>query len=477
MELHIVIDGDQDLAGQIYRQLSAAIRCGRLGDGQRLPPSRLLAAQLGLSRKTVTQAYARLTYEQLLVGRIGLGSFVNGPAAPQPRRQGAGQLASAARIRHWEGMATPLRQRPPEGRSRYEFLGGCSTPSHFPQDAWRRCVLHALRQDGRLRGRYGQTAGLPALREAIARHAAFARGLACTAAQVIVTSGAQQGLDVLGRLLLEPGDIVAVEEPGYPMARLVFASQGARVIGVALDAEGMLVERIPDGTRLIYVTPTHQFPLGMPMSAARRLALLARARQLGAIIIEDDYDSAFRYEGRPSATLHSMDTDGLVAYLGTFSKILLPELRLGYLVLPEALLHGALTVKHLSDWHSATMHQAALAKFIEDGYLLKHIRRCHALYAGRRKRLQAWFDGALAPWFQLVPAMAGFHVAALCKTPLDVALLLRLARRADVGLYSLQPFYHGTPSQAGLLLGYGAIDQLDIDVALGRVRDILLQMD
>ncbi|MDC8756347.1 PLP-dependent aminotransferase family protein [Janthinobacterium fluminis] len=476
MELHIVLDGGRDLAGQVYRQLSEAIRAGRLADGQQVPPSRLLAQQLGLSRKTVAQAYARLTLERLLVGRVGVGSFVCAPAAARPRVQAAAQLASAAVLRKWEAMATPLRRAAPQLRSRFDFLGGSTTPSHFPQDAWRRCVLHALRQDAQVRGRYAATEGLPALREAIARHTAFSRGLVCTAAQVLVTNGTQQALDLLGRLLLEPGCSVAVEEPGYPMARALFASHGARVLGVPVDAEGIVAASIPDGVSLIYVTPTHQFPLGMPMSVARRHALLARARAIGAIVVEDDYDSAFRYEGRPADSLQSLDTHGIVAFVGSFSKVLLPELRLGYAVLPQPLLPAALTVKHLSDWHCATMPQHALAKFIDDGYLLKHIRRCHALYAARRERLLQWFAGPLAPWFRLVPASAGFHVAALCVVPLDVALLIRLARRADVGLYPLAQFYADSPPQQGLLFGYGAIDVLDIDVALARVRDILLAM-
>jgi GntR family transcriptional regulator/MocR family aminotransferase len=477
MELHIVIDGRKDLAGQLYRQLNDAIRSGRLAPGQQLPPTRLLAGQLGLSRKTVAEAYGRLTLDRLLVGRVGAGSFVQAPAARRAPSLGGAGLASAAIVRKWEGMATPLRHPMPEGRSRYEFIGGCATPGHFPMDEWRRCVMYALRQDAALRGRYADAEGLPVLRAAIARHIAFARGVVCTASNVVVTNGAQQALDLLGRVLLEPGCVVAVEDPGYPAARQLFASQGARIACIPVDAEGMLVDRIPDGTRLIYVTPAHEFPLGMPMSVARRGALLARARDIGAVIIEDDYDSEFRYEGRPTDSLQSMDQDGIVVFVGTFSKVMLPELRLGYMVLPEVLLNAVLTVKHLSDWHTGTMNQHALAKFIGDGYLQKHIRRCHAIYATRRERLQTLFATLLAPWFELVPATAGFHLAALCRRDLDIGLLLRLARRADVGLYALSGFYAEEPPRQGLFLGYGAIDTLDIEPALTRVRDILGEMD
>jgi GntR family transcriptional regulator/MocR family aminotransferase len=480
MELHIVIEGRKDLAGQVYRQLSDAIRSGRLAPGQQLPPTRLLAGQLGLSRKTVAAAYARLTLDQLVAGRVGAGSFVQAPVAPRTHaleRIERSGLASDDIVRKWDSMATPLRHPLPEGRSRYEFIGGCATPGHFPMDQWRRCVMHALRQDPALRGRYGEAEGLPVLRNAIARHIAFARGVVCTPGNVVVTNGAQQALDLLGRVLLEPGCLVAVEDPGYPAARGLFASQGAQVVGIPVDGEGILAERIPDGTRLVYVTPAHQFPLGMPMSAARRRALLARARTIGAIIIEDDYDSEFRYEGRPTDSLQSMDTDGIVVFVGTFSKVMLPELRLGYMVLPDTLLNATLTVKHLTDWHTSTLSQHALAKFIADGHLQKHIRRCHGIYATRRERLQTLFATLLAPWFELVPAEAGFHLAALCKREVDIPLLLRLARLADVGLYSLASFYASHPPRQGLFLGYGAIDTLDIEPALTRVRDILQQME
>jgi GntR family transcriptional regulator/MocR family aminotransferase len=476
MELHIVIEGRKDLTGQLYRQLSDAIRSGRLAAGQQLPPTRLLAERLGLSRKTVAEAYGRLALDKLVVGRVGAGSFVQAPAAPRAQRVERSGLASADIVRKWDSMATPLRHPLPEGRSRYEFIGGCATPGHFPMDEWRRCLMYALRQDPALRGRYGEAEGLPVLREAIARHIAFARGVVCTPANLVVTNGAQQALDLLGRVLLEPGCVVALEDPGYPAARGLFASQGAQVVGVPVDGEGMLVDRIPDGARLIYVTPAHQFPLGMPMSVARRRALLARARDIGAIIIEDDYDSEFRYEGRPRDSLQSMDSEGIVVFVGTFSKVMLPELRLGYMVLPEPLVNATLTVKHLTDWHTNTMNQHALAKFIGDGYLQKHIRRCHDIYATRRERLQTLFAALLAPWFEVVPAEAGFHLAALCRKEVDIELLLRLARRTDVGLYSLANFYADQPPQQGLFLGYGAIDTLDIEPALTRVRDILVEM-
>ncbi|MGK5027493.1 PLP-dependent aminotransferase family protein [Janthinobacterium sp. RB2R34] len=478
MELHISLEGRRDLGGQLYRQLSEAIRSGRLPDGQQLPPSRLLASQLGLSRKTVSDVYDKLGYEQLLVGKVGVGSFVQTPQTKPQLRPGDALLASSARLARWEALAPPLAHGPRSELARYAFIGGRVTPALFPHDEWRRCVQTALRQERGERGNYAPVAGLLALRTAIAGHAAFTRGIVCTPEQIVVTNGAQQALSLLAHTLLEPGDVVVVEEPGYPMARQLFEAMGAHVVGVAVDEQGMVVAQIPDGTRLIYATPTHQFPLGMPMNTARRQTLLERAGQLGAIIIEDDYDSAFRYEGRPTDALQSMDRHGLVAHVGSFSKTMLPELRMGYVVMPAALVRAVQAVKHLTDWHAPTLMQLALARFIDDGHLLRHIRRCHDVYAGRRERLRHWFDGPLAPWFALVPATAGFHAAALVHdhVPLDVAQLLRIARRADVGLQSIAPFYHGAPNRKGLLLGFGAIDTLDIDAALGILLGILQDM-
>ncbi|VTU28088.1 HTH-type transcriptional regulatory protein GabR [Variovorax sp. SRS16] len=477
MELHVVIKGDRDLTGQLYRQLKDAIRAGRLVAGEKLPPSRLLAEQLGLSRKTVAEAYARLGFDQLLVGRVGSGTFVADAIKPKAPPAAAARFAGASAIERWIRMDTPLRHSAPAGHSRYEYIGGAPARSLFPHDEWRRCVLHALRQGARSRGLYGPVEGLPELRAAIARHAAFSRGVRCGIDDLIVTNGAQQALDLVARVLVEPGCMVAVEEPGYPPARQLFAAQGAQVVGVPVDAEGLQVACIPDGTRLIYVTPAHQFPLGMPMSVRRREALLARAQALGAIVVEDDYDSEFRYEGRPADSLQSMDRDGIVAFVGTFSKTMSPELRMGYLIAPPAILQAVCIAKHLSDWHTSTPAQWALAKFIVDGHLQKHIRRCHAAYAERRERLMRRFDGDLSPWFERVPATAGIHMTALCRRPIDMDMLLRLARRVDVGLYTLEGFHHFGPARQGLMVGYGAIERADIDPSLDRVRDILLQMN
>ncbi|MGO4004231.1 MocR-like pyridoxine biosynthesis transcription factor PdxR [Pseudomonas fluorescens] len=476
MELHVVINGRKDLAGQLYRQLREAIESGRLAAGTQLPPSRLLAEQLGVSRKTVSDTYAQLTYDTYLTGMIGKGTFVNARPPGSVRKQHHSQLASANSVERWRTLPVFLRHPSLQGSLRYDFIGGATTKGLFPQDEWRRCTAFALRQMAGSKGFYSEPAGLPALRSAIAGHIAFSRGVVCEDTDVVVCNGAQQALDLIARVLIEPGCRVAMEDPGYPPARLLFASHGAEVVGVPVDEHGIQVELIPEGTRLIYVTPSHQFPLGLAMAQARREALLERAYALGAIIIEDDYDSEFRYEGRPTDSLQSMDEHGVVAYVATFSKTLLPELRLGYAILPPAILEAVLRAKQLTDLHTSTLPQWALARFISQGCLLRHIRRCHTVYAGRRERILSRVAADLSPWFEAIPSSAGFHLVLMFKVKVDVPLVIDLAKKVEVGLYALDDFFYRQTPRNGLLMGFGAIETLDIDIALDRLREILRQV-
>lgn len=476
MELHVVIEGKRGLADQIHGQLRDAIRSGRLAAGQQLPPSRLLADQLQVSRKTVAQAYAKLTFDRLIVTQVGAGTFV---AARLPQRQrplAQEELAGSAVARQWQGVETPLRHPLPEARLRYEFIAGAVSRRLFPEAEWRQCALHGLRRSAGQRGFYAEPEGVLPLRDAVSRHVGYSRGVNCRPDDVVVTSGAQQALDLIARVLIEPGCVVAMEEPGYPLARMLLEAQQANVVPVPVDAEGIRVDLIPDGTRLIYTTPTHQFPLGMPMSVARRHALLARARALRAIVVEDDYDSEFRYEGQALEPLQTLDQWGLVAYIGTFSKSLSPELRLGYAVAPPALRSALVNAKHLSDWHTPTLLQWALARFMADGHLLKHIRRCHEVFSQRRERLLARLMGDLSPWLEPLPAIAGFHLAVMLRHQLPASQLCQLARRVEVGLYPLDDCYRLASGGSGLMVGFGAIESEDIDPALDRIRTILEQL-
>jgi GntR family transcriptional regulator/MocR family aminotransferase len=473
MDLHIVIDPAQPRGEQLLRQLRGLIRSGRLAAGAQLPPTRLLAEQLGLARQTVAEAYERLTLEQLIEARRGRGSFVRAlPAVadaeppPEPPR-----FASAARIAAFEQLPLPLLRLAGNPLARWDFIGGSPEPALFPHEDWRRHLHAAQRQLGQ-GGAHAPPAGVTALREAIAEHVAYARGVRCSPADVIVTQGAQQAFDLLVRVLIGPGDVAAVESPGYPPPLALLQAQGARVVPVPVDEQGLVAAALPAGGRLVYTTPAHQFPLGVAMSAARRRELLAWASREGAVVIEDDYDSEFRFEGQPRDSLQGLDGEGRVAFVGSFSKTLAPSLRLGYVVAPPALRDALLHAKHLADVHGPSLLQHALARFMAEGAYRRHLRRCVAEYGRRRERLMAGFAGPLSAWFTLLPAEAGFHQAALLKPglALDALRLAALARRVDVGLYPLQTFAAG---RDGLLMGLGRVAPEGIDEAVARMAELL----
>jgi GntR family transcriptional regulator / MocR family aminotransferase len=286
-------------------------------------------------------------------------------------------------------------------------------------------------------------------------------------ADVVVTTGIQQALDLVARVLLEPGVRVAVEDPGYPPPRLLFASLGARVVPVPVDAEGLVVDALPDDVRLVHVSPSHQFPLGMAMSLRRRLALLAWASRHGAAIVEDDYDSEFRFTGHPIEPLQSLDRGGRVIYVGTFSKSMLPTLRLGFLVTPPSLRHALRAAKHVSDWHTSLPLQAALAQFIDEGGLARHIRKMRGEYEARHARIRAVIDRDFAGLLEPIPSSAGIHLSAVGA--IDDMATKRRARSAGVAVQAVTYFTVGS-SPPGLVIGYGAIPLDRIDEALRRLR-------
>lgn len=380
MELHVHLEGRGDLARQIYRQIRSAILGGRLTRGDRLPPTRELARRHDVSRNTVSLAYEWLAAEGLISGRKGAGSFVESDPASRARWR-AGQ-APIPRRAVWKDIAAPL---PRDFAVRYDFGVGMPDAALFPFDTWRRILARQIR-GSTLKGEYGDPAGHPALRAAIARYIAVGRGVNASPADVIVTNGAQGAFDLIARVLLEPGVRVAVEEPGYPPPRLLFESYGARVAAVPVDAAGLDVGALPDDARLVYVTPSHQFPLGMPMPHARRSALLEWAERHNAVIIEDDYDSEFRFGGRPLETLQATDRRGRVIYVGSFSKSLLPALRLGFLIAPPSLQRVLQAASYVAGWHAQWPAQAALASLIDNGLLARHVRKMRREYAARHER-------------------------------------------------------------------------------------------
>jgi GntR family transcriptional regulator/MocR family aminotransferase len=294
------------------------------------------------------------------------------------------------------------------------------------------------------------------------------RSVRAGADDILVTQGAQQALDLISRVLVEPGGCVAVEEPGYQPARQLFQSLGARVVGVPVDGEGLDVAAIPSSAKLVYTTPSHQFPLGTPMSLARRTALLGWAQRRGAVVIEDDYDSEFRFSDRPLEPLQTLDCGGRVVYVGTFAKTMLPTLRLGFLVAPAALRPALRKAKRLTDWHGELYTQAALARFIDDGLLARHVRKVSREYAARHERIVAALDGDFADWLELIPSAAGLHLCARAPR-VDVDDVRRRARAAGVGVQALGDFCAQAPAQPGFVLGYGAISVDRIDEGLRRL--------
>ncbi|MEU5878969.1 PLP-dependent aminotransferase family protein [Spirillospora sp. NPDC047279] len=471
MDLHISLEGRGDLSARIYRQIMEAVLDGRLRPGERLPPTRELAPRLEVSRNTVAAAYDRLTAEGFLEGRSGAGTFVRAESRrPGRRRPSRGGVRPG---RRWE---TPMA--PPNDRAEFtfDFRLGMPDVRLFPLETWRRLVSRELRPASLRSPGYGEPAGHPALREAIARYAGVSRAVRAEADDVIVTQGAQQALDLIARVLIEPGDCVAVEEPGYPPARLLFQSLGARVVGVPVDEEGLDVSAIPRAARLVHVTPSHQFPLGTPMSLARRTALLAWAeRSDRAVVIEDDYDSEFRFSDRPLEPLQSLDRTGRVIYVGSFSKTLLPLLRVGFMVAPASLQGALRTAKQLSDWHGDLTTQAALARFIDEGLLARHIRRATREYAVRHERILAALHGDLAEWLALVPSAAGLHLCTrlVPGRNVDVQRVVASARGADVAVESLAAYCAAEPAQHGLVIGYGAIPAERVDEGLRRLATAL----
>jgi GntR family transcriptional regulator / MocR family aminotransferase len=467
VELHVSLEGRGDLTARIYRQLLDAILDGRLRPGERLPPSRELAGRLDVARNTVAVAYERLTAEGFLTARVGDGTYVSAeaPIATRPRRAPAGNHVRPRRV--WQGLPVDSTKPAPA----YNFNVGVPDVGLFPLETWRRLATRELRYATIGSGQYAEPAGPESLRAAIARYVGVARSVRAGSDDVIVTQGAQQAIDLVGRVVVEPGDLVAVEEPGYPPARQVFQTLGARVVGVPVDTEGIDVSAIPAGVRLVYTTPSHQFPTGVPMSLARRAALLDWARTAGALVIEDDYDSEFRYSTRPLEPLQSLDRDGRVVYVGTFSKTLLPLLRTGYAIAPASLQPALRSAKRLADRHGETFTQAALAQLMEEGLLARHVRKATRVYADRHDLVLTVLRRDFDDWLDLIPASAGLHVCARLRPESEVDVDAVVARAADSGVAveSLASFCGERPVQQGLVVGYGGIATDRIEPGLARV--------
>jgi len=452
--IHVSLAGRGDRTTRIYGELKDAILDGRLRPGERLPPTRELAQRLEVARNTVAAAYERLTAEGFLTARVGAGTFV-GPLSQKRRR--SAPAGGDVRARPIWASVKPMTAQPP---GTYDFRVGLPDWRLFPLETWRRLVAGELRAAVLRSADYRDPMGHPALRAAIARYIGISRSVRASAGDVLVTHGAQQGLDLISRVLIEPGACVAVEEPGYPPARQLFQSHGASVVGVPVDAEGLDVSAIPRAAKLVYVTPSHQFPTGTPMTLSRRTALLEWAQRRGGVIIEDDYDSEFRYSDRPLEPLQSLDRAGRVIYVGSFSKTMLPMLRVGFVIAPGSLQPALHAAKQLADWRGDLVTQGALARFIDDGLLSRHIRKATRVYAARHELITTTLAKDFAPFLDVVPSVAGLHLCAYVRPDAyyePVAWIEPLAR------YSLETVH------TGLVIGFGVIQLDQITPGLRRL--------
>lgn len=464
--------GQGHLTQALHQQLRSAILDGRLAAGAPLPATRRVAGELGIARNTVVAAYDLLIAEGYALPRQGAKTVVADVAGRRDRRAPAHLPQGPEDPRLNPLWRTPfLHPSPPRELPERCFRLGIPDHRHFPHEVWRRLSAQSLREWSKTRFGYPPSEGIPALREAIAQHVAFARAVACAAGDVIVTSGAQQAFDLLARLLVTPGETrVAVEEPGYPPLRAAFAAAGARLVPTPVDDEGLCVDRLPEDVRVISVTPSHQSPTGVALSLRRRQALLEFARSRRAVVIEDDYDGEFRFGGRPLDALQTLDRDALVFYVGTFSKSLFPSLRKGFVVAPAWARDALITVKHCADSHCDTITQAVLATFIHDCHLARHVRRMRAIYGARREALLEGLRRDLRPWLEPIPSEAGLHLAARIRDPaLAPAIFARMLRELpgaqSVGDYAMNPL-----ERPALSFGYGVIDAGEITVALRRFR-------
>jgi GntR family transcriptional regulator/MocR family aminotransferase len=472
--LHLELDHRGALNQQVLRALKRAIVDGRLAAGARLPSSRALAHTLGVSRNTVVDAFEQLVAEGFACGRVGAGTFV----APSqwPRGVASGAVARAPRLAAYgrRALRGESKLQPAERqRLRYNLEYGAPLVSPAMQSAWRRALSRAA---DRSAFDYPPAQGLHALRSAIADYLGRRRGIAAAADDVVVLGGTQQGVDLALRVLVDPGQSVVLEDPCYRGTRYALQALGARILGLPVDAEGLRVERLPRaGARLACITPSHQFPTGGVLSLARRIELLGWARRHDAWLLEDDYDGEFRHDGRPLAALKSLDVDGRVIYIGSFSKLAFPALRLGFIVVPPGLRRAFAAAKWLADRGGPVVLQAALAELMASGRFERLVRHSARALLLRRDALLAGLATHCAGQLEVEGGSAGMHLTAWLPWLRPDALpgLVAAAAVREVGIYPITPYYHSLAPRAGLLLGYAGLAAADLGEASRRLGPVL----
>jgi len=473
---------DRRAAKPIYQQIYDAYRNkivrGDLRGGELVPSTRELARELRVSRLPVLNAYSQLLAEGHFESRAGSGTFIaatipaHGPSRDSHRsRPGAGPRAISLRAR-----ALPAFERPFWAESLGAFQVGQPELRNFPVEIWSRLAARYSRSLKVRDLQYGHPLGLEELRQAIATYLRTSRGVRCEAAQIMVVSGSQQALDISVRVLLDAGAPVWVENPGYWLVQHVLTAAGCRLIPVPVDADGLDVAagiKLHRNARAAFVAPSHQYPLGVTMSATRRFQLLEWASQAGSWIIEDDYDSEYRYGSMPIASLQGLDTSARVIYTGTFSKVLFPSLRLGYIVMPGDLVERFAAVRQAMDICPAHASQAVLAEFIREGHFGRHVRKMRKVYEERRQILVEEIERVLGPRHRMMGAAAGMHVALLFgDRHRDRELTVKAAQK-KLWLSALSLSYAGAPVRQGLVLGFGNTPAEQIPAAIGLLKTLL----
>lgn len=452
----------------LYEQLRAAILDGRLRSGARLPATRDLSEAYKLSRATIVTAFEQLKSEGYVEGRTGSGTYVSQVLPEQLLH--AGRARQEERLPHrrvslseYAKRLQPFRSRSPQPVR--AFRPNQAALNLFPTTLWAQVAARRLRRVSTKMLSGGETLGYRPLREAVTEYLNTSRGVKCTADQVLIVSGTQEGLDRTARLTLNPGDPAWIEKPGYPGAAAVLQAAGAKICGVPVDSEGLDLERgIQRWPRpkLVYVTPAHQFPLGVTMSLRRRLAVLEWARKAGVLIFEDDYDSEYRYSGRPVPALQGLDRAGVVIFGGSFSAVMFPAMRLGYLVVPPEMVDVFASAQSVSTHHPPLLGQAVLCDFIREGHFARHIRRMREVYAERLSVLLECAKEKLAGQIEISNVEAGLQTIGWLQPGVDADKLSRNVAERDVELNPVRRYAFGQTNPEGVVLGFAAVEPKEL---------------
>jgi GntR family transcriptional regulator/MocR family aminotransferase len=489
MELAITLDNRSEipLHRQLYDELRQAILARRLAAGARVPSTRALAESLNISRTTVTQSYDQLTSEGYLQAAIGSGTTVchqlpddwlqTTPLKKVIQKPRA-KHKSVRLSQYGESLIDREPFEPPEYEVAINFKSGRPALEEFPLRLWRRLYLRHYRTcNAKMLDYADGSQGFEPLRQAITNYVTRARAVNCQANQIIIVNGSQQALDLITQVVIDRGDAVALENPGYLGARRAFLAQGAKLLPVPVDESGIVVEKLASYVaakpKVVYVTPSHQFPTGAVLSLPRRLELLAWAEQAEALIIEDDYDSEFRYCSRPIPALQGLADSHSVIYVGTFSKVLFPALRVGYMIVPEHLSSAFARAKWLADRQTPSLEQRVLTDFINEGHLERHLRRMRTLYDKRRQTLVRALKHQFGARVQIVGENAGMHLMVRLQTKLGDDEFVQRARREGVGVVSANLYYvqHGRHDE--FVLGYASLSERRILEGVRRLAKIV----